>query len=473
MIEEKDGERQATPVGQVDSRSDQTSSAPARLESSPRAKGQARSFVLTFGTNLGIMGLTFVTGTLNARLLGPVGRGELAAIQNIPAALGTIALLGLPSAVGYYSAHRPREARALTVTAALICLAASLPVMLIGYLMMPWALASQPPPVVHDARLYLSFIALQTVSLMPYTALQGLGQFGVWNLLRMAPNIATLTAITAAWLLRSPQAGTVARVFLIGYAIIVPFGYVALWLRSTRGGQRNPRRVRELFGYGLPTAVMVPAGLLNLQLDQMMMAAWLPSQQLGLYAVGVSWSALISPIFNALGSVLFPSLAAAREKEAQRAMVTRAFRLAILVVIVLGVGLAAVTPVLLPLFFGPSFRSAVHSALVLVAASMLLNLNSLSAEILRGLGVPRWTMYSQFIALPVTVVLLIVLLPRWSIIGAGVSSIVAYMVVTVVSVMGIRATCGLAGHELLPRKADVGELIGLVRRALRFQRRAA
>jgi len=433
---------------------------------------RARHFFLTFGANLGIMGLTFATGTLNARLLGPSGRGELAAIQNIPAYLGALASLGLPAAVGYYTARRPGEARALVVTGSGLCLAASLPAILIGYLVMPWALSSQPARVVHDARLYLSFVALQAVNVIPYVALQGLRQFDVWNMWRMAPNVASLLAILAAWLLRSPHAGTVARGYLMTYALIAPFVYLTLWSRSSPGVARTGSHVRDLFRYGLPNAVTAPAGLLNLQLDQMLLAAWLPSNLLGLYAVGVSWSALSSPIFSALGSVIFPTLASVHDVNEQRIMVSRALRLAILVVIVLGVGLAAVTPLLLPLLFGAPFRGAVPPALVLVGAGMLLNLNNLCAEILRGMGVPRWTMYSQFAALPVTIVSLLVLLPRWSIIGAAVSSILAYAVVEIVCLVGISNVCGLKARELFPRKADCIELLGLVRRYVPFLRQA-
>src|SRR5438132_5321302 len=81
-----------------------------------------RALVLTLGTNFAVLALTVVSGTLNARLLGPRGRGELAAIQTIPAALAGIAVLGLPSAVGYFTARNPSEVRRLTVTGAAIAL---------------------------------------------------------------------------------------------------------------------------------------------------------------------------------------------------------------------------------------------------------------------------------------------------------------------------------------------------------------
>jgi len=197
-----------------------------------------KSFFLTLVANVGILALTVVTGTLNARLLGPTGRGELAAIQTIPAALGMFALLGIPSAVGYFVARRRREARILTLTGVGICLAASIPVMIVGYFLMPWLLHSQPPAVIWNARLYLVFVGLQAMVMLPYMALQGLGKFGVWNVLRLAPNFATVGAIAWAWGANAATSGGFSRRFLVLYALLVPLTHLTLWLNSERQSGR-------------------------------------------------------------------------------------------------------------------------------------------------------------------------------------------------------------------------------------------
>jgi len=414
-----------------------------------------------------------VTGTLNARLLGPSGRGELAAIQTIPSMIAMVAFLGLPSAVAFFSARRPTEARMLTSTAVTLCLLVSIPAVALGYLFMPRLLGSQSREAVHGARIYLSFIPLQAIVTMPYLALQGLGRFGVWNLLRLAPNIAALTAICVAWATGAPSAERFSGWYLLAYAMISPIAYRALWTNSTGSARPSTKPVREILHYGLPNALMIPAGMLNLQMDQMLMAAWLPSKVLGLYAVSVSWTAMLSAVFGALGPVLFPALAATQDPVAQRALVARSFRLGIIAVLVLGAGLALVTPVLMPLLFGRAFAPAVPAALILVAASIVLNLDNLAGEILRGLGVPRWPLFGQLAALPVTVGLLALLLPRWTLVGAGVTSLIAYAVAGVLCVAGIVRTSRISLRELLlPTSADVRVIWELALRMV-WRRRTA
>lgn len=418
-----------------------------------------RNLLLTLGTNFALMGLTVVSGTMNARLLEPRGRGELAAIQTIPSALGAIAVLGLPSAVAYFTARNPNEARRLTTTAAIIAFLAALPFMAVGYLVMPRALHSQSEAVIGNARLYLLFVVQQSVGGMAYLALQGLGKFGIWNVLRFGPNLAAVAAIGSAWCTGNVTAGSVARRFLFLSACLVPIAYAVLWRSSKSGARPSSSRAKELLRYGLPSALMVPVSVLNLQLDQMLMAAWLPSEALGLYAISVSWSGLLAPVLGALGAVIFPQLAAVEDPEVRRNLVGRSLRAAVLLVIILGVGLAAITPVLFPMLFGRAFTSAVPAALILIGAGMVLSMNTVFGEILRGLGEPRWPLLSQLAALPVTVVLLLVLLPRWSLVGAGLSSVAAYLTAAVVCLVGIRRGCGLSSRALLvPTAADLSML---------------
>src|SRR5713101_4590346 len=73
-------------------------------QSTAHASPFGSRILLTAGTNglSAVLGIT--TGMLAARLLGPQGRGELAAIQTWPSFIATLAMLGLPEALVYYSA---------------------------------------------------------------------------------------------------------------------------------------------------------------------------------------------------------------------------------------------------------------------------------------------------------------------------------------------------------------------------------
>src|SRR5215510_15074894 len=73
-----------------------------------RARGSfGANALLTLLANFVLAGIGLATGATVARLLGPHGRGELAAIQTWPMFIGYLSLLGTGNALVYYSAQEP------------------------------------------------------------------------------------------------------------------------------------------------------------------------------------------------------------------------------------------------------------------------------------------------------------------------------------------------------------------------------
>src|SRR5713101_7310699 len=88
----------------------------------------------TFLANIALYVLAAATGPLTARLLGPEGRGALAAIQLWPGAIAMFAMLGLPESIVYFSAREPNRAGQWLTTSVLLGLGASCLAVGIGYL---------------------------------------------------------------------------------------------------------------------------------------------------------------------------------------------------------------------------------------------------------------------------------------------------------------------------------------------------
>ena len=102
-----------------------------------------RALRSTFATNMVLTGLAVATGILTARLLGPSGEGELAAIQTWPFLLGTLAKLGLPEALVYFISRQPERGKQLTSTAVLIGLLSSFAVGAVEWFALPFLLLSR------------------------------------------------------------------------------------------------------------------------------------------------------------------------------------------------------------------------------------------------------------------------------------------------------------------------------------------
>ena len=131
------------------------------------------------------------------------------------------------------------------------------------------------------------------------------------------------------------------------------------------------------WGGGISVAV-------NTRLDQLLMVRMVSSDVLGLYAVAVTVAALVPSAVSSLTGLLLPRVA-----RGDADLMRRSLRVLILVLVLCVAGVAAVTPILLPLLFGRAFDGAVSMALILLVASVPFAAASHLAPGLAALGFPE------------------------------------------------------------------------------------
>ena len=387
--------------------------------------------------NMALAVLAVATGIIAARILGPSGEGELTAIQTWPLLLGTLAMLGLDSALVYFIARQPDKGKQLTSTAILIGLLSSFAVAAVAWFLLPFLLSAQPPQVVSAARVFLLIGGLFAVVGIPHGSLRGAQAFTAWNLLRIAPGLAWLCILLVSWLLGHPNAIPLSRWYLGGVlACGLP---VLIVVKHKLQGPLKPdvRSAPELLRFGLPSALTSLPQTINLRFDQLLIIAFLPARTLGLYVVAVSWSGGVAPLLSAVGSVLFPHVSAERDPARQGHLLAMALQGGTVIAATTAVPFMVLAPFGLPLIFGSSFAPSIPSALVLVPAGAILAWAGIAEEGLRGLGRPTIVLIAEIVAAAVTVASLPVLLRAYGIFGAALASLLGYSTIAAFTVIFI------------------------------------
>jgi len=440
------------------------SAAQVRGDAIEKAK---RGFAFSLLSNIGMLVLGMGNGLVTAHILGVEGRGQLAAIQNPVLFMSYVVLMGIPTAVAYYAARSPQEARSVFFTGWLLTTALAVPLLGLTWLGLPLAMKGEAARFVPAARAFLPFALIQVVMLVGISTLQGIGGFGTYALIRLLPAPLSITATLLAYGLGRPFPSLITQLVMM-FSLVVSGATVFGLARASSGRWRFQReRVRPFLSYGLPTALLVPVGSLNLQLDQLVMANMVPNAALGLYAVSASWSSLSSPALLAVATVILPNLASTDDPATQKAFAVRSFRLAVLLGLILLLGHLLATPIVLPLLYGRSFAPAVPTAMVLACAGIPLSLVQVTGDILRGLGRPRGPLVAQLAALPITVGLLYVTLPRLGIMGGAVTSLLAYTTCLTISLVFIAKALEIPATELVPGPADLRDLVNQLKPLLR------
>jgi antigen flippase len=396
------------------------------------------------------------SGVLAARLLGPRGRGELAAIQSWPSFVATLAMLGMPEALVYYSARASDEAGRYLGSAISIAVLASIPFMVVGYELMPLLLHAQTTNIVWAGRWYLLLVPIYALVGMLAHPLRGRGDFAIWNLLRLGPNVLWFGVLALAWGCGKIFPVWVAGANLVALALLfLPYAAVA-WSRIPGPYRPNFTDWSPMLCYGLPCMLTGVPQILNLRLDQMLMAALLPPRELGFYAVAVAWSAAPTPLLSALGAVTTPAVASASSVADGSMRLAATVRTAVVLALVLGFTLTLCTPIAIALLFGPRFAAAVPPAMVLVPAAAVLGLNLVLQEGLRGMGRPYAVLQAEFAGLIVTAIALAVTLRPMGIMGAAIASSLGYTTVCLVLLFKIQqATCLPLSTLLRPNVREI------------------
>jgi O-antigen/teichoic acid export membrane protein len=399
-----------------------------------------------------------VTGIIAARSLGPAGRGDLAAII-VPLSLAPYVLAFGLTTFASRSAARGRDRGVVLGTAGLMAA-------VIGCAAIPFGLVLAPALADGDRGvqtvLTVGFLLLPLTLAANVLADLALG-LQAWNRVtaqRLIPMVTALIGYGALLLFDRFTAASAGAVVLAGGVLsVAPF--IPIAARALPFHFRGAV-AREALTFGVRAMPITVSQILNHRLDQFLMVPLVSRRQLGLYAVAVTVSSIAGMLASAIGTVLYPKVAAGEAPSVALSLRRSLFA----VTCVCAVG-AAASPALLPLAFGTAFRDAVPMLLILLAASIpLAGVAILAAIFTAGRRILVAGM-SEIATLALTVTGLVLLLPPLGGVGAAIVSLVAYTVNFLwLLTIARRDHGGTMRDYLIIRRSELSELRASVRRVI-------
>jgi enterobacterial common antigen flippase len=396
----------------------------------------ARDFFVTAGSNATIAFLTAIGGIIAARLLGPGGRGELAAAVVWAGILGTAAQLGLPQALTYFSARHTESLGPIVRATLFLYVVQSIGFLLIGWLAVGLVLQKNQPEAVSTVRTYLLSIPLAIPITYMGAMAQGLKRFKVFGSLRIGSSLGYVLSLVLASVLGLRNAGQVVLVLLLVQCITLIVASIWFSIRLLPAGHFEWFWVKRLLSYGLKSYGGSLSWIANARIDQFVMSAFVSLENLGYYAVAVSYAGVLFPVLSAFAMVLFPNVASGDKTTAGR-KIKLTLRLNFAAAFAGAAILGCLSWRAIPFLFGAAFTPSIVPAIILLCGTVLLSCNYVLSDGLRGLGRPLIPTIGEVAGLVVTLVALYLLLPRWEILGAAWASVLSYGTTSIVLLVGI------------------------------------
>lgn len=354
------------------------------------AAGLRHPQTLTALANALIQVFTLVSAVLVARFLGPTGRGEVAVVVVWVALFQTLFSLNIPEAVTFLRARRSFGDRSLAGTGAASAGFMGISAVLAGLAALPYLMRGAPPRVIEEAQWYCLSVPLCYVTVTLYSELSGDQHFRLYNIFRTLHPVGYCIGIG---LLASSRTLVPATVLLAN--AVAHLGVLSIWLAMNRPTwpQRRPwadisREGRTLFRTGLSFHGTTVVLVLLTRLDQYAVAHDFGLYDVGLYAVAATVASAHSLIANAFSQIVTPIIAS-RDRSVAVPLLVKQLKRAAVWSCAAAVGVATISPFLVPLLFGEAFRPAVRLVWLLTPAYLAAGLATLLGLGLRGLDHPH------------------------------------------------------------------------------------
>jgi O-antigen/teichoic acid export membrane protein len=397
--------------------------------------GNRRPLSSSFAASATIQALSVVTGVLLARALGPAGRGELAVAMLWPGLFALLGCLGAGEAITYHAARATAEPGTL-VGSALALGAVQATVLVAGAsVVVGRVLAGHGADARAAAHAYLAYVPLVLLATYLMSVLGGLRRYAAFQSLRVLVIALSALGVVALATTGALTVRTAVLVYLGANLVsaLAALAMLPLWsLRLKVDGGL----VRALLSFGVRSHGGNVASMLNERLDQLVMSVFLSPVSLGLYVVAVTFSSVTGLVGVSAATVALPSVASATSVGQRVDQARRLVGVTLLASTAVTVPLVAALPLLVHLFFGRAYATAVGPGRVLLVAAVAFSVSRVLGAVLRALGRPLDAGLAELLALVATMLGLAALLPTLGLMGAAVTSLAAYLL----------SSCWMAGR---------------------------
>ncbi len=412
---------------------------------------------------MGSQGVVLVVRILSAiiiaRLLGPEAKGVITLCILIPSTLQFFLYLGIGSANTYLCGQdRSRASEIVQSTNFLLLI-----LILIGgityfggFTFWKVWLAKQIDP----RYLYLAFIIFPTALVWSFFAglLEGLGKIKTVAIGRAINNAVYLglLGVLIGGLGYGVTAALVA--FILGSAVELVFVIASLHPHVDWGLRAQRETLREQLTYGVKGHLGGFFTVFTYRADFFFINFFLTTAHVGVYSVATAVAELINAVSNTLASVLFPHTAASDEDRFNR-LTPMVCRIAVWMNLVFMAAFFLFAQPIIEGVFGKPFAEAALPMKILLPGVVMMSIERILNADLMGRGLPLYGSQAAALGFTITMVLDLLLIPRWGIVGAASASTIAYSLSAFYIIYRYRLTSGISWKDfLLLRSQDVSLL---------------
>lgn len=434
-----------------------------------------KNIIITFISQIIILGVGIFTSIILARGLAPEGRGIYALIALVPALMLKLGTLGIESSNIYFTAKKKYSINDIVGNSFFCSILFGLILILLFY---PITHLSVFQHFVIKNKLNLNYIyllvftlPLSFLTLFLRNILLGNHNIKSYNFIGFLENIVQfLLFFILLVILKKDIFGAI-----LAYLVIVILGALitVIFVKKYAKAKLKISFSRELFydmiQYGYKGYLGNLAQFLNYRLDMFFVGFFLGAVEVGYYAIAVAVVERLWLLPQSIATVLFPKVSSINE-EASNMLTPLISRNTFFITISCSIVLIFLAKPFIKLFFGASFLPSYPPIVMLLPGIVALSVSKVLSGDILGRGKPQIGMVAAFLSLIINIPLNIYLIPKYGISGAAYASSFAYIIATgVVIYYFIKLTNSSLADILLIKKQDFENYLNFFKSKKRIQ----
>jgi len=401
-----------------------------------------------------------------ARSLGPDGLGKIQLAYLLTVVVSLLTSVGLPISNSYLLGQRLfpiAEVLGENLLASILGSAIAVCVMIAAQ-----GTLRRIVPVAPELLLVtLAWIPLQTLVSNVSSILLAERRFGEQSLINVFQGTLSLGFVLIA--LKFMAGGVRGVAVALVLSTFAGFIYLLVLLRAELAAISVPSAalVGESLALGLKGYFGTLLQLFTYRFDVFVVGRFSGTTALGYYAIAYSVTECVWQIPQAIATVLMPTTASSGVQEANQ-RTSRICRVSVAFTVVGGVLFALVSTWLVPFLFGQAYKRSVLLIWVLLPGTLAFVLPKVIAADLCGRGRAEYASYASFGGLLATIVLDLLLIPRFGALAAAAISSVVYIAQAIYFVACFCVLSGVPPEQVIVQTwSDVRALASSSRLAVR------
>jgi len=203
----------------------------------------------------------------------------------------------------------------------------------------------------------------------------------------------------------------------------------------------NKSLVKKMFKFGIPLMILSAGSMIILYIDTLILTYFRSLEEVGVYNVVVPTVMMVMFFGKSIASVIFPmssELWARKKKkyigEGLRILEKYSFVILIPVALII----LAFSKMILKLMFGPEYVTGALTMQILIIGVVFFAIYAINSALFSAIGKPQIATKILLQGALINLVLNLIIIPWLGMLGAGITSLITYLYVALVSVIRLR-----------------------------------